>query len=398
MTDVEPVIPHPAQDSALRLARAEKRWGTQMYSNGYICRNPHRNNQMHHYDMNLCYVDELMRHFAWTGDTAYAREKWNLIKSHLAWEKRNFDPDNDGLYDAYCCIWASDALYYSGGGVTHSSAYNYFANKAAATIAEKIGEDPTPYAEEADRILRALDSILWMDDAGVWAEYRESLGNRRLHDHPAVWTIYHAIDSEAADPFQKYSATRYIDDNIPHIPVTAHGLPDGEYSVISTTDWLPYAWSINNVAFAELFHTSLAYWQAGRADRGFNLLKSAILDGMYLGSSPGNIGQISYYDAARGECYRDFADPVGVLSRAVIEGLFGFSPDAMNGRVDIRPGFPSDWNHASISHPDFSLSFKRDGLIDSYRLSLVNDRLRPETVIHLVLQRDIHLSGNLRSC
>lgn len=266
VTDVEPVIPHPAQDSALRLARAEKRWGTQMYSNGYICRNPHRNNQMHHYDMNLCYIDELMRHFSWTGDTAYAREKWNLIKSHLAWEKRNFDPDNDGLYDAYCCIWASDALYYSGGGVTHSSAYNYYANKAAATIAEKIGEDPTPYAEEAERILRALDSTLWMDDAGVWAEYRESLGNRRLHDHPAVWTIYHAIDSEAADPFQKYSATRYIDDNIPHIPVTADGLPDGEYSVISTTDWLPYAWSINNVAFAELFHTSLAYWQAGRAD------------------------------------------------------------------------------------------------------------------------------------
>lgn len=137
--------------------------------------------------------------------------------------------------------------------------------------------------------------------------------------------------------------------------------------------------AINNVAFAELFHTSLAYWQAGRADRGFNLLKSAILDGMYLGSSPGNIGQISYYDAARGECYRDFADPVGVLSRAVIEGLFGFSPDAMNGRVDIRPGFPADWNHASISHPDFSLSFKRDGLTDSYRLSLVNDRLRHAT-------------------
>lgn len=36
---------------------------------------------------------------------------------------------NDGLYDAYCCIWASDALYYNSGAVTHSSAYNYRANK-----------------------------------------------------------------------------------------------------------------------------------------------------------------------------------------------------------------------------------------------------------------------------
>jgi hypothetical protein len=38
VANVEPTIPHPSQDSALNLARAEKRWGTQMYSNGYICR------------------------------------------------------------------------------------------------------------------------------------------------------------------------------------------------------------------------------------------------------------------------------------------------------------------------------------------------------------------------
>lgn len=59
--------------------------------------------------------------------------------------KRTFDPDNDHLYDAYCCIWASDALQYNGGEVTHSSAYNYRSNKMAAEIAEKLGEDPTPY-------------------------------------------------------------------------------------------------------------------------------------------------------------------------------------------------------------------------------------------------------------
>lgn len=370
VTDVEPVIPHPAQDSTLRLARAEKRWGTPMYSNGYICRNPERNNQMHHYDMNLCYMDELMRHFSWTGDTAYAREMWNVIKSHLAWEKRNYDPDNDGLYDAYCCIWASDALYYSGGAVTHSSAYNYYANKSAAVIASRIGEDPEPYEKEAKLILDAMNSVLWMNEPGVWAEYKESLGNRRLHDHPALWTIYHAIDSETADPFMMYSATRYIDDYIPHIPVIADGLPEGTYATVSTTDWLPYAWSINNVAFAEVMHTALAYWQACRPDKGFNLLKSSVLDGMFLGSSPGNIGQISHYDAARGECYRDFADPVGVMSRAVVEGMFGFSPDAMNGRLDIRPGFPSEWDHASIKHPDFCFSFRRDGNTDSYRLDL----------------------------
>ena len=48
VVNVPPTIPHPSQDSVLNLARAEKKWGTQMYSNGYICRNPNRNDQMHH--------------------------------------------------------------------------------------------------------------------------------------------------------------------------------------------------------------------------------------------------------------------------------------------------------------------------------------------------------------
>lgn len=137
VTEVPNTFPHPAQDSALHLARSVKKWGTPQYSNGYICRNPHRNNQMHHYDMNLCYIDELLWHFKWTGDLDYVRQMWPVITRHLTWEKLNYDPDNDGLYDAYACIWASDALYYNSGAVTHSSAYNYRANKTAAQLAER---------------------------------------------------------------------------------------------------------------------------------------------------------------------------------------------------------------------------------------------------------------------
>ena len=137
-------IPHPTQDPKQQMARSEKRWHTQMYSDGYICRNPNRNDQMHHYDMNLNYIDELLWHFQYDADKAYLRKMWPVLKRHLAWEKRNFDPDGDHLYDAYCCIWASDALYYSGGAVTHSSAYNYRGNRLAARIAQLLGEDPNP--------------------------------------------------------------------------------------------------------------------------------------------------------------------------------------------------------------------------------------------------------------
>lgn len=380
ITNVEPVIAHPAQDKTLNLARAEKKWGTQMYSNGYITRNPNETNKMHHYDMNLVYIDELLWHFNWTGDIDYIRKMWPVLKRHLAWEKRNFDPDDDGLYDAYACIWASDALQYNSGGVTYSSAYNYRANKIAADIVAKIGEDPTPYKKEANKILNAINTKLWLSDKGWWAEFKDFMGNKMIHPNAALWTVYHAIDSDVHTPFQAYQATRYVDSEIPHIPVLARGLEDEDYQTVSTTNWLPYSWSINNVAFAEVAHTSLAYWQSGRKDEAFKLFKSSVLDGMYLGDSPGNIGQVSFYDAARGECYRDFGDPIGVYSRVLVQGLFGIIPDAMNDRLVIRPGLPSDWGYASISTPDISFDFTRKGDVDKY---IVNSRFGKKLSLEL---------------
>jgi len=347
----------------MNLARAEKKWGTQMYSNGYICRNPERNDQMHHYDMNLNYIDELLWHFQYDADTAYMRKMWPVIQSHLAWEKRNYDPDGDHLYDAYCCIWASDALYYNGGAVTHSSAYNYRGNKLAARIAEIIGEDPEPYRKEAEAILKAMNERLWLPEKGVWAEYRDAMGLKRLHDHPAVWSIYTPIDCGACTPEQAYQATRYVDEHIPHIPT-----PGGGFT-ISTSDWLPYSWSINNVAAAEVMHTALAYYEAGRADEAYRLMKANILDQMYYGVSPGNFGQVSYYDAARGECYRDFGDCIGISSRTLLQGLFGIIPQALDGKCIIRPGFPVEWESASVKTPYLEYNFTRKDGKDCYEIT-----------------------------
>ena len=376
VTEVEPIIPHPAQDTVRNYARAAKIWGTQMYSNGYICRNPNQNTKMHHYDMNQCYIDELLWHLNWTGDWDYAKKIWPVIESHLLWEKRNFDPNNDGLYDACASIWASDALYYNSGAVTHASAYNYRANKLAGFIASKIGVDSKPYEDQAVKILKAINDNLWLPDKGHWAEYIDFMGPGNVHPDAALWTVYHAIDSDIADIFQAYQATRYVDMEIPHIPVKAIGLEDEGYETISTTHWFPYSWSINNVAFAEVAHTALAYWQAGRYDEAYLLFKSSVLDGMYLGKSPGNIGQISYYDKARGECYRDFGDPVGMYSRVLIQGLYGIKPDLLNNRLVIQPGFPSDWDHASLETADISFQYQKEGNTSVYKyVNRLKDRI-----------------------
>lgn len=361
VTDVPVTQPH-LMDSTHNLARGTYQWGTPLYSNGYICRNPENNHQMHHYDMNLVYVDELLWHFQFDADTAYMRQMWPLLVRHLAWEKNTFDPDGDHLYDAYCCIWASDALQYSGGAGTHSSAYNYRGNLLAALIAEHIGEDPVPYREEAAAIRQAMNERLWVEDAdnklentGHWAEYQDFLGNRLVHKHPALWSLYTPIDCGVCTPEQAFACTRYIDRYIPHI-----GFEDGKrYQTISTSSWAPYEWSLNNVVFAEVMHTALAYYLSGRNDAAYELLSGCVADFMYMGNSPANFGQLSALDVSTGERYRDFADGIGMASRALIQGLFGITPQALEGKCIVRPGFPSSWDHASIKTPYMSYSFER---------------------------------------
>lgn len=412
-------------DSSKHLARATEKLGTPMYSTGYICRLPNSTSRINHYDMNLVYVDELLWHFAWTGDWAFVRRMWPLLKRHLEWEKRNFDPDQDSLYDAYCCIWASDGLYYSGGAVTHSSAYNYRAFKLASVIAQGLSEGlglgegeelsstevekyrrfSQRFQQEADAILTGLNRRLWT--GRVWAEYQDAMGLRRLHKSPALWTVYHAIDSETATLQQARSATRYLDEEIPRYDIMVRGdsingrpvhfFPDearhmitdiqtGDYYSISTTNWQPYGWSINNVALAEEMHTSLAYWQALRPDAAFHLFRGALIDGMLLGASPGNIGQISYYDAARGECYRDFGDPVGITARTLVQGLFGVIPDRLHHRIYVRPGFPSSWSGkpVSLTTPDYEVGRRvgAKGKVEWYFKAL-NPAFEADTVIWL---------------
>lgn len=356
-------------DTALGMARQLEKLGTSMFSSGYICRNPNGDLRPHHYDMNLVFIDQLLEHFKWTGDTSYMRAMWPLIQRHLAWEKRNFDADNNGLYDAYACIWASDALQYNGGDVAYSSAYNYKANKMAAQIAAILKENATLYLEEAKKIHNAIRFVLWLPHLGSYAEYRDNTASCNLHAAAGLWTIYHTLDSEVPDAFQAYQALQYIDHDIPHIPVLATGLKDTGLFVLSTTNWQPYTWSVNNVALAENLHTSLAYWQGGRAASAFKLWKGALMESMLLGTSPGNFNQLSFYDAMRGELYRDFADPIGMAARSLVEGLFGIQPNALDGVLNIKPGFPEDWDHASLHVPDIDIDYITEGKSEFYYIT-----------------------------
>lgn len=345
-------------DTLLHLARHAEKMENSVFSSGYISRNPNDNTKPHHYDMNLVFFDQMFTHFNYTGDIEFLKKMWPTMVRHMDWEKRNFKRGD--LYDAYAAIWASDALQYSGGKVTHTSAYNYRANLEMAKLAKIIGENPQPYEKEAESILNAMKTQLWLKKNGHFAEYKDSLGNQILHDKPGIWSIYHVSDAYILNEFDDYQNLQYINNHIPKIPVKVKGETDKNYYTLSTTNWQPYDWSINNVALAENLQTALAYWQAGRNEDAFQLWKGNLEESMYYGISPGNFEQLSHYDAFRGELYRDFADPIGVAARTLTEGLFGVHPKLLENKILVKPGFPKDWNFAELKLPDWEFKFNQN--------------------------------------
>ena len=341
-----------------------------------------------HYDMNMVFFDALLRHLRWTGDLEFARETWPALKRHLAWERRLFRrlytlPDGRQLplYEAYAAIWASDNLQYNGGGAAHSSAYNFFAFRVAAETAKLLGEDPAPFEAESELILEAMRQLLWLPAQGAFAESKDTLGPQTVYNNPALWTVYHVIDSEAATPRQAWQAIAERLAALRRIPVHGERVPAGPWYLLSCSNWLPYLWSLNLLALAEDAHMALAMWQAGMADEPYNLLKGNLLDSMFQGLTPGNFHMTSQLDAHRQEAQRDSGDPIGIVARALIEGLFGVQPNLIQNRITIRPGFPSDWKEAAMEHRDFDFKWRREGARDLYRFTSRLAKAVPVTLI-----------------
>ena len=353
----EPATGKPAPDPKYNWARQAP--GSTISTRGGIPTFPVQG-QPAQYDMQQVYIDQLLWHLMWTGDLEFAREMWPVLENHLAWEKRCFDPDDDGLYENYVNTMISDAHHYSGSPCTQGSAYNYRALRLAAKLAKLLNKDPAPFQREADKTLAALNRVLWMPQLGWYAEYRDLLGLQRLHTSAELPTVYHPIDSDVPDPFQAYQMLRYVDTAIQHVPIK------GKACVLWTSNWVPYIWSVRNVVSSEVAHTALASWQAGQRDMAWNLWRGTVLDSMYAGRVPGNCLGTSEHDPRQTGAATDFNCSVGMFGRALVEGLFGIVPDLLDGELLLRPGFPRDWNAASLDTPNVGYTFSRQGDTDRF--------------------------------
>ena len=323
------------------------------------------------YNFQTLFMEELVRSWRHTGDPALEAILLPALELHLEWVKDCFDPDNDGLYESYINTWPTDSVGYNGGGTVEESAYSYYMHLAAAEMCQHKGDTAGKdrHLTEAKKINKALHDILWLKRKGYFASYIEQGGHKRVHDDAWLYSEFLPIDLGMTTPFEAIRALHYTEWGLERIPLPYGG------ELCHTSNWLPSVWSTRQLYGGDIYHLALTYFRTGLSDVGWKLLKGTFTESGFGDLKPkaayGNrCNFISPGGLSHPSCSVDFSDISSGFCRAVVEGLFGYLPDYPNGRVNVQPSLPTDWDHASINTTDYQLSFNRADSVDRYLIGL----------------------------
>ncbi|MBQ9967297.1 MAG: hypothetical protein IJO88_01070 [Oscillospiraceae bacterium] len=314
------------------------------------------------YNMQECALDMMLYYIEWTGDLDFAATYFDDLCAMVEWERRIFDPDDDGLYQNVLNTWISDGHNYNGAGCAQSTAYNYRANFVLAQIAEKLGRDGTVLRKQAEKIRKALHEKLWIANEGVIAESLDTVGNCLIHPAVELPSVYHVIDSDMVDDRKAYTMLRYTENRIKNI-VT----PGSEGRLCFSSDWLPKQYSNCGIFPAENAHLALMYFKIGLFKEGKKLL-DGIADCYFTGKNPGMAAHVQSARGASDFGDLDFTDVSSTYLRLVVEGLFGIRINSLEDRILIAPGFPEDWDHASLVLKDIALHYTKSGGRETFHI------------------------------
>lgn len=325
---------------------------SRFYGRGRIAQDTHM------YNTQSQFFDQIIHDWRWTGDTEMERILRPALELHLEWAKDCFDPDDDGLYESYINTLPTDSVWYNGGGSVEESAYAYSGHVAAMQMARRAGdtEAASRHQQRAEKIKRALNEVLWLNDRGQFGLYREQGGHGRVHADAWVYSEFLPIDARIATTEQAVQALYYTEWGLERIRLPFGG------EVCQPSNWVPWKWSVRDVFGGDVCALALGYFQTGLSEEGWDLLLGATLESAYASAVPGGFSQIG--------AGTDFADSCHMFARTVVEGLFGYDPDYPSGLVRMRPALPSAWPKASIRTPDYAFDYRQEGNTDHYRLTV----------------------------
>ncbi len=313
------------------------------------------------YNCQEVYLDHILHYLEWTGDLELAGELFDVLSRVLEWEKRILDPDDDGLYQSWLNTWVSDAHSYNGGGCAQSSAYNFRANRTMAELAKLLGREPGVFEARAQQTRRACQEVLWQREAGVMAEYVDTVGNKLVHPSPELATVYHSIDARLVDEFQAYQMLRFTEATLRNERTDPRG-----GRLVWSSLWYPQNYSSCGLYTAENLHLAWAYFMCGYPEKGIDIL-NAVVDAHFVSQFPGGVGHVML---GSGHTFGsiDFSEIMSLHLRVIVEGLFGIRPDLLHGRIEVAPNFPRDWTRGEMRLRDYQLIYQRAGAEETLTL------------------------------
>ncbi|MBM3891387.1 MAG: hypothetical protein FJ388_19920, partial [Verrucomicrobia bacterium] len=113
------------------------------------------------------WVDQVWRHYTWTGDRQFVRDLWPAVRKAVTWMRATNDPDGDGLFrDAYE-YWNCDS---NGKGPKSAapSAMSWAMLDRAARMAAVVGDAnaESEYRALAEKTRTAIFRELWNEKEG----------------------------------------------------------------------------------------------------------------------------------------------------------------------------------------------------------------------------------------
>ncbi len=309
------------------------------------------------YNMQEVALDMMLHYLERTGDRKLTERIFDAMAAILDFEERIFDPDHDGLYQNFLNTWISDGHSYNGGGCAQASAYNYSANRTMAHLARTIGRDPEVFAARARRIHAAVQRHLWLEDAGVIAEFVDTVGNRLVHPEPELNTIYLAVSNGLLDRAQSSRALAYT--RTLRRTRTRHG---GE--LVHSSKWLPKKYSTYGLFPSENACLALAYFDNYEKDEAWKIVQG-LLDAYELSRNPGLVRHVLSDLGGADWGDFDFTDTSSSWLWLILSGVWGIKFHLEDSRIHITPALPDDWEHASVKVRDLSVTRHREARRDT---------------------------------
>lgn len=310
------------------------------------------------YNMQSQFFDQIVEEYRWTADPDLVKFFRESLELHLIWIRDCFDPDGDGVYESYINLWPTDSQWYNGGGSAEETSYAYRGHLAAKDMARNAGDEAAEkyHVQMLEKIKKGFFDKMWISKKGHSGAYREQGGHERLHENPWLYSIFLPIDAGLTTPVQSIESVYYSEWALQNDRMSSGGRQ------VWTSNWIPAIWSVRELWPGDNYHLALSYFQAGLPNDGYDIFRGTFMRTAFEHLSPGNLGGI--------QGGVDFGDCVHTFARTLVSGLFGYHPDYPNGKVQLAPQFPSDWNNAFIELPDVKIAFERKENKNSFIVEL----------------------------